>query len=86
MCIVKSDPINRIDPSGEGWITDTMEDAWEGAKNALTWIWNESNELQKNIQRKFWSTGADVILRNGLGCATSAWMIEYSLQNNRDDI
>ena len=81
-----NNPVMYIDPSGEGWIEDSLSEAWGGAKNALTWIWNESYELQKNIQRKFWEKGGEVILIESKGYSTSAWMLEHSLQDNPSDI
>ncbi len=52
----------------------------------MTWIWNESDELQKSIQRKFWKTGGDIILSKTKGYLTSAWMLEHSLQDDPSDI
>lgn len=60
--------------------------AWNRYKGALTWVWGEANEMQKSIQRKFWSLGAEEYLRKGYGYETSAWMLEHSLQDNPSDI
>ncbi len=66
-----NNPINRYDPSGNGWVT-----------SALSAVWNAANGMQKSAQRAFWKAGADLYLRNQKGFLTSAWMLEYACQDN----
>ena len=80
------DPINRVDSSGQNWITDRLSDAWNGAKWAFNTITYYANEAQKAAQRKFWETGSQIILRDYFGYETSAWMLEHSLNDDPSDI
>lgn len=81
-----SNPINRIDPSGNNWVTDGLNNAWNRTKWAFQTVGNYANEAQKAVQRSFWKTGAQLLLRERWGYETSAWMLEHSLQDNPSDI
>lgn len=63
-----------------------LSDVWNETKWAFETIGNYANEAQKAAQRKFWKTGANVLLRNYWGCETSAWLLEHSLHDNPDDV
>ncbi|MBQ3124094.1 MAG: hypothetical protein IJC09_01565 [Clostridia bacterium] len=45
-----------------------------------------ANEGQKWAQREVWKWGAQNILREDMGCETSAWLLEHSLQDNPSDV
>ena len=71
---------------GVEWASEKLESAFNKYKNALTWVWDEANEIQKSLQRKFWQIGSQEYLREEKGYLTSAWMLEHSLQDNPSDI
>ena len=81
-----NNPVIRIDPSGNSWIKDRLNDAWNGAQWAFKTFGNYANELQKSVQRNFWKTGSQLLLRDHFGYETSAWLLEHSLQNNPSSV
>ena len=80
-----NNPVMRIDPSGESWVSEKISDMWETTKWAFTNIFNFAGEAEKKAQRKFWRIGSQLLLRDHWGYETSAWMLEHSLQDNPSD-
>lgn len=71
------DPVNLMDPNGDNWITERLGEIAKFALDTAYWA-------QKQAQRDFWWCGAEWYLKPN-GYVTSAWMLEYSLQDNPVD-
>ena len=63
-----------------------LSDVWNETKWAFNTVGKYANEAQKAAQRKFWQTGADILLRKKWKCEISAWLLEHSLQDNPSDV
>ena len=82
-------PVQYYDPSGLSFI-DTVKEWISGLlqtklKSDLA-TYEAQNNAQKEAQRAVWREGAQLYLRAAKGYATSAWMLEHSLQDNPSDI
>ena len=64
------------------WWEDTKKGVTETVEKGIDYV----NEGQKEAQRKVWRYGAQKLLREKMGCETSAWMLEHALQDNPSDV
>ena len=64
------------------WLDDRREDVKKVVDTGSYY----ANEGQKEAQRKVWRYGAQKFLREKMGCETSAWLLEHSLQDNPSDV
>ena len=64
------------------WWEDTKKGVTETVEKGIDYV----NEGQKEAQRKVWRYGAQKFLREKMGCETSAWLLEHSLQDNPADV
>ncbi len=67
------------------WWDDVKKDFKEIKEKVDTGIYY-IDEGQKKAQREVWKFGAQKLLREQMGCETSAWMLEHSLQDNPSGI
>ena len=84
-----NNPVQYYDPSGLSFI-ETVKNWFSGLlqlklKSDLA-TYEAQNNAQKEAQRAVWREGAQLYLRAAKGYATSAWMLEHSLQDNPSGI
>ena len=81
-----NNPVIRFDPFGTNWITDWIRDMYNAGYESEMLKNKVADNAQKKIQREFWEFGSQHILKEKWGYLTSAWMLEYSLQDNPSDV
>lgn len=72
----------RDDKEYASWWDDVKKGVEKTINTGLDYI----DEGQKWAQREVWRWGAQKLLREDMGCETSAWLLEHSLQDNPSDV
>lgn len=75
-----NNPLTRIDPSGNNWVSNGWNKATQGLQAAWNATVNLADDAQKVAQRKIWKTAAEEGIRGVYGYNLTADLMLHSYE------